>query len=288
VKPFDASLNALIDAGPADWVNYLAPKAGLVPGPAEALDTDLSVTAQADKAFRLFGPPATILHIELEGNPRLGVPADLLRYNVLLGHGREEYVYSVIVLLRPKANASDLTGVYTRPNLEFRYSVVRVWEETVAGLLAGGPTTAPLALLTNEAASDVTAAAERVDVRLRQSDVGDRLRGELWSFAGFFGGLRYDKDFVKQLVGRYGVILEDSAIYQEALEKGVIRGRAEGRAEGRADEARRLLLIQSRKRFGAAPASESALEGVGDTARLERMAERVLEATGWDDLLATP
>jgi hypothetical protein len=68
-KPFDASLNALVEAGPADWVNFLAPKAGLAPGPAEVLDTDLSVTAQADKAFRLAGPSAAVLHVELEGNP---------------------------------------------------------------------------------------------------------------------------------------------------------------------------------------------------------------------------
>jgi predicted transposase YdaD len=248
------------------------------------VDTDLSVTAQSDKAFRLTGPPAAILHVELQSTPRLGIPSDLLRYNKLLGHNREEPVYSVVVLLRPKVVATDLTGVYTRPNLEFRYSVVRVWEESVESLIAGGPATAPLALLTDEAAVDVEAAAERVEARLQQPDVGGRLRDELWSFTGFFGALRYDKDFLRQLVGRYGVILEDSSLYQEALERGVIRGRAEGRADG----IRRLLLIQSRRRFGAAPAAEAALQGVADTARLERMAERVLDAAGGDDLLATP
>ena len=44
-------------------------------------------------------------------------------------------VHSVIVLLRPTANATDLTGILEvpgadgRPYLTFRYTVVRVWQE---------------------------------------------------------------------------------------------------------------------------------------------------------------
>src|SRR4051812_19551895 len=124
-KPFDATLNSLIDVRPQDWVSFLAPRLGLVPGPAELLDTDLSVTAQSDKVFRLTGPPAALIHLELEANPRRGIPGDLLRYNVLVGHGRDEPTHTVLLLLRPKANATDMTGVFSRPGLEFRYTVVR-------------------------------------------------------------------------------------------------------------------------------------------------------------------
>jgi hypothetical protein len=43
-----------------------------------------------------------------------------------------------------------------------------------------------------------------------------------------------------------------------------------------------------RKRFGPpTPAMEAGLRAVADLGRLERMAERILDATGWDDLLAT-
>ena len=114
-KPFDATLNSLIDTRPADWVAFLAPRLGLTPGPAEVLDTDLSVTAQADKVFRLTGPPAALIHLELEANPRRGIPADLLRYNVLVGHGHTDPVHTVMLLLCPKANATDLTGVFSGP-----------------------------------------------------------------------------------------------------------------------------------------------------------------------------
>ncbi len=68
----------------------------------------------------------------------------------------------------------------------------------------------------------------------------------------------------------------------------VAQGMAQGVAQGAIQEAQRVLLIQGRKRFGPAPASaEAALLGIADPARLERMAERILDAAGWDDLLAT-
>ena len=71
--------------------------------------------------------------------------------------------------------------------------------------------------------------------------------------------------------------LEDSATYQLIHQRGAIA------------EAQRILLAQGRKRFGpAAGATETAILGITDRDRLERMAEHVLDATGWDDLLATP
>jgi hypothetical protein len=70
-KPFDATLNSLIDAWPEDWVAFLCAKLGIPAGPAEAIDTDLSATVQADKVFRLHSPRA-YLHLELEANHRLG------------------------------------------------------------------------------------------------------------------------------------------------------------------------------------------------------------------------
>ncbi len=79
--------------------------------------------------------------------------------------------------------------------------------------------------------------------------------------------------------------LEDSSTYQWILSKGVARGVAQGAVQ----EARRMLVIQGRKRFShVPPPAETALQGIADPARLERMAERIFDATDWDDLLATP
>ncbi len=81
---------------------------------------------------------------ELESTGRLGIPDDLLRYNVAARAVTALPVHSSLVLLRPKATSSDLTGTLVRPGADgqpcitFRYSVVMVWQETVAGLLAVG------------------------------------------------------------------------------------------------------------------------------------------------------
>jgi hypothetical protein len=51
----------------------------------------------------------------------------------------------------------------------------------------------------------------------------------------------------------------------------------------------RVLLKLGRKRFGPyAPEVEDAVENLDDFERLCNMVERVTDATGWDDLLATP
>jgi hypothetical protein len=49
-----------------------------------------------------------------------------------------------------------------------------------------------------------------------------------------------------------------------------------------------MLTLMGRKRFGESESAAAALNAVADPARLERMAERIFDATGWDDLLATP
>lgn len=282
-KPFDATLNSLIDARPEDWVALLAPFVGLIPGPAELLDTDLSATVRADKVFRLLGPPAALIHLELEANPRLGIPADLLRYNVLVGHGRDEPIHSIILLLRPKANASDLTGIYRRANLEFRYKVVRLWLESVESLLAGGPTTAPLAMLTDEAARDLPSAFTKFADRLRRADVDVKLAKELYGSTFVLCGMRHQPAHIAEIYRSLSMTLEDSTTYQWILEKGV----AQGVAQGRSQEARRLLLAQGRRKFGFVQQAETVLQAIDDSERLERMAERIFDASNWDDLLAT-
>jgi hypothetical protein len=298
-KQFDASLNKLIDLRPAEWAGFFAARAGVPPGPVEVLDTDLSSTLQADKLFRVNGPTPAALHLEFEVSGRLGVPDRLLRYNVAArGVLGPMPVQSVIVLLRPEANATDLTGILEvpgadgRPYLTFRYTVVRVWQESADALFAAGPSLAPLALLTNEAAADLPATVDRFGEQLRADPATGTLKDELVTLSYFLCGLRYpDQQMARLLMGLKN-ILEESSTYQATLNqgraKGLAEGKAEGKAEGTLEGERILLLIQGRKRFGAPPPERAAeLAAITDRARLERMAERILDAAGWDDLLAT-
>ena len=88
------------------------------------------------------------------------------------------------------------------------------------------------------------------------------------------------------------MILEESSTYQWILEKGLVKGEAigkeKGEVKGEANEARKLVLRLGTKRFGPpSPAVGAALQAATDRERLERLAERTLDAVDWDDLIAT-
>jgi hypothetical protein len=111
-KQYDSTLNELIESDFTRWGNYLASRAGVPSGTITTRDTDLSSTLQADRLFQIDGPSPSILHLELESNGRLGIPKELLRYNIAAWGLNELPVHSIVMLLRPKANASDLTGYF--------------------------------------------------------------------------------------------------------------------------------------------------------------------------------
>jgi hypothetical protein len=181
-----------------------------------------------------------------------------------------------------------LTGVYRRAGLEFRYTVVRVWQEPVETLLDGGPTTLPLAMLTDTAAADLPGVFDRVVDQLRRSDVPGKLADEVLGSTYVLCGLRYGPDQVAALYGSLSMLLEDSSTYQQILNKGVAQGVAQGVVQGAVEAAQRMLLIQGQMRFGHAPEeTATALQRITDRPRLERIAGRIFDATGWDDLLAT-
>lgn len=294
-KQFDATLNAMIDGDPTRWGNYLASQVGVPSGPITTLDTDLSSTLQADRLFHIGGPSPAVLHLELESTGHLGIPAELLRYNVAAWGSNELPVHSIVMLLRPKANASDLTGHYeilgagNQPYLTFRYTVVRVWEEAVDRLLAAGPGLAPLALLTNEAAADLPGAFHRLRERLRADAVPDTVERVVLGSAYVLCGLRYTPQQIDNLYRNLSMTLEDSTTYQLILQKGIAQGVAQGVALGRVEEAQSLLLELGTKRFGqVSPTTTVAIRAITDHDRLKRLVGRVLDASGWDDLLATP
>jgi predicted transposase YdaD len=72
--------------------------------------------------------------------------------------------------------------------------------------------------------------------------------------------------------------MKESTTYQAILR--------EGKAEGRLEEAKRILLRQGRKRFGQPKAAvKSKIDAIADLAQLERLSDRVLDATSWDELI---
>jgi hypothetical protein len=59
--------------------------------------------------------------------------------------------------------------------------------------------------------------------------------------------------------------------------------------EGREKQVKQDILRLGNRRFGSgSPADESALHAITDLQRLERLLDRILDASNWHDLLDTP
>lgn len=277
----------VIDGTAADWAAFLAALVNVPPGPLGDYDPirdgNVSTTAYADKVFRVDGPRPAFLHLELQSGSELGVPARMQLYNTVLRRRHDQPVYSVLLLLRRSAVASDQSsvlrdlGVNGELLMEFRYTVLRAWEQPADVWLNAGVGLLPLALLTDEAAEDLPAIAIRVRDRMRAAPVSDTMRANLLNSAFVLGGLRYQQDNLVEVFTNMSLTLEDSTTYQWILKKGEARGETRVRVN--------TILRQGTKRFGEPAATVAAITNVD---RLDQLLERVLDATSWDDLLASP
>lgn len=278
-KRYDATTKYLFDLGPADWLTAT----GLAPdGAVHPLETDLStVTAQIDKLVRVEGPEPWLAHVELQSSRDRDLVLRLLQYNALLQARYDLRVESAVVLLRRSADSRALSGLFRRARpdgtaqLEFRYTVVRVWEQQIEALLGGGLAILPLAPLADVERDELPALLRRVDVRLQREAIpaeADRL----WMATFWLSGLRYNPDETRPLFEGIRV-MKDSATYQAVL--------AEGRAEGRREAARELLLRLGTKRFGPpGPRVRRSLASLTDFERIEQLTERLLDVASWDEL----
>ena len=74
--------------------------------------------------------------------------------------------------------------------------------------------------------------------------------------------------------------MRESVTYQMILD--------EGRVEGRVEAKQSTLLLLGRKRFGEPDeATREVLRSIQDLDRLDRLSERLLDASGWQELLQT-
>lgn len=218
---------------------------------------------------------------ELQASRDPALSRRLLKYNVLLHDRHDVPVHSVVVLLRPEADSPDLTGdYYYRPpqgpgRVEFGYQVLRIWQKPVEAFLEGGLGTLPLAPLSAVSVEVLPAVITRMQERLR-SEVVTAQAATLWTATYILMGLRYPSEFTGRLLQRV-LAMEESATYQAIITRGKLQ------------EAQKLLLQLGTKRFGPpSAATRAAIEAITEVERLEQLTERLLDASSWDQLLATP
>ena len=301
-KPFDATTKDLLEADPVAWMAYL----GLHPrGAVEVIDSDLStVTAEADKVFRVAGPEPYLIHVEVQSSADATLPRRLLRYNVLLDYRHSLRVWSVAVLLRPEVDAATLTGGLNlrlpdgQPVHDFRYGVVRAWQQPVEAILQGPLNILPMAILADAPPESARTVVRRIDERLAR-DATEPEAARLMSSTFLLAGLRFEKVMVDHLF--FGArtmnlfsekILRDStstpllaAIYRLNSMDEQTRLELENRI--RAEEARSILLSLATSRFGEpTEAQKVSLDGIADHDRLVRLCTKVGSLSTWDELLA--
>ncbi len=293
-KKFDATLKELFDHYPLDWVKLVSRDIGLSETEGvrmEPLDADLStISPQADKLFRLSGSKEALLQLELQSGWDGSLPDRCLLYSVLAEHRYSLPVFTAVILLERRAEASSLTGHLVRerpdgkPYLTFAYSVMRIWQMPAAELLDRGIGTLPLALLTDEAKQDPEGVYARFHERVDQQIADNNERAAIYSGAYILMGLRFDREFLNRLF-RETSTMRESSTYQGILQE----GRDEGLVKGRVETLRQSIRDLGEVRFGPIPPSLGVdLDTASDPDRLARVMKRVLSATGWEDLMATP
>jgi hypothetical protein len=278
---FDATLKEIFAPHPKDFA--LVFRFSCIE-PAQALNVDLStISAATDVAFGFGVPLQEIVDLNFQSGPDPTLPARVHLYNAAFHLRFQVPVRSILILLRPKANTGELTGKLAYAcggkRVEFEYDVVRMWLEPVAPFLQGGLRLLPLATLCQMPEDKPLAEALRevvreIDHRLTQeADHAQAVR--LMTAAFILTGLRVQKEDLATIYDGVRVMHESTA-YDVILD------------EGRVLQSQRLLLKQGRKQFGDPDVeTESALAGIQDLERLERMAEAVLSVNSWQELLGT-
>ncbi len=278
---FDATLKHLLEMNPRAWAKLLG--AGDHEH-VELVDSDLStVSPRADKVFRFVKPEPWLMHVEFQASYDSQIDWRTLQYQVLLVRREQLPVHSVVVLLRAEANGPATSGVLTcqdfldgAQSLWFRYRVIRLWEISVEELLSADLALLPLAPIANVSLEEIPTVIEKMEKRFAELS-SDTDRKDFWTSTYLLMGLKFSKteayEFLKGISA-----MKESTTYQAILEEGAEKGRVE--------EARRLVLKIGSKKFGSVkPDVEYLINQKSDLAEIERLHERLMDVSSWDELL---
>ena len=258
------------------------------------VDADIStISGAADKVVIVESPERFGLHFEFDAGARPDRDSHAVMCNAVLRHRHQIAFKTVVVLLRPAADGPHVTGgVHDLNDTTFKfdvsYLVFRVWEHPPEFFLNCGLGTAPLATVAAMEPGQLPDVVRRVTDRIRAEAAPNEI-AELFTATFVTMGLRHPPHVVSGLMA--GVSnMRESSTYQLILEEGRSAGLDEGRKagldEGRVRGERDVLLRLGERRFGPPDATtRQAIEQIKDPTRLMTLADRVLDATGWDDLL---
>jgi hypothetical protein len=274
-KTYDATLKGMLETSPASWVEL----AGYGEAQVSVVDADVSTfTGAADKVLRVHDNPGWLMHLEFQASRDASLSSRMHVYNSLLDKRHGLLVRSVAVILRPVADMPSLTGVYERefagsePHVRFLYQILRVWQVPVKRLLEGGLGTLPLAPISAVKEGELLAVIAQMKDRIESGRQRSATR-KLWTAAYVLMGLRYSETLTDQLLQEV-ISMEESVTYQAIVRR------------GKREEARKLILLMGRNRFGRVSAEvRDALNAIQDIEKLEDLGVRLLDVSSWQELL---
>jgi hypothetical protein len=281
--PFDATLKDLVRSYVRDYELQLD-LADV--GPLTPLNVDLStITAATDVVLGSGDPPGLVVDVNFQAGRDVELAARVLLYNALLHYRYGVPVHSLVVLLRPAADDPALNGKVRyqarrrKGKMDFAFEVVRLWQRPVGRILAGGLGTLPLAPLCRMPPGVPLEQALPTVIRQMEERLAREATPEdtakVLTAAFVLTGLRLSREVALQLF--HGVrAMRESTTYQYILD------------EGRIDALQKTLLRQGRQRFGPpSEAIQTMVTGITDLERLERMTDRLLVVSSWQELLDT-
>jgi hypothetical protein len=279
---FDATLK---DMGRESPQGFLATFDRPPTAPVRPLNVDLStVTRAADLILGLGDPPEEIIHFDFQASAAAWKHADLMVYNALLFAHYHVPVHTIVLLLRPEAAHSNMSGTVCyaprpgRGKMDFSYEVILLWRRPARELLAADLGVVPLAVLGRlpeglSLEDGLAAVVERILERV-QKEAPDRVT-KLLTDAFLLAGLRVRRD-VAARVFRGVRAMQESDTYLAILD------------EGQEKFAKETILLFGTERLGPPDDSIKAeLSSVLDLERLRRMVRHAEKAASWREILDT-
>jgi hypothetical protein len=280
---FDATLKEMGRDSPRGFLETFD---RLPTGPVRLLNVDLStVTALADLVLGLGDPLEEIIHFDFQSSAAAWKHADALAYHALLFAHYHVPVHTVILLLRPAAAHSNMSGEIRyaprpgRGSMDFSYEVVPLWEWPVDVLLAADLGVTPLAVLGHlpeglSLEDGLAIVAGRVVERLLKEAPPERAQ-KLLTDAFLLTGLRVRRDVAARIF-RGVRAMQESDTYLAILD------------EGQEKATREDILVVGEERFGPPEeAVRAQLANITDLERLKRMIRRAVKAASWQEILET-
>lgn len=221
--------------------------------------------------------------IELQANWDGDLPYDLLRRYALLKHRHRLPVSVAVILMRPDANSSGMTGDFPQDNplgsnWGFPFTVFRVWEKPVETFLNGPLGLVPFAPLADVKADDLPTILTAVKARLDRD--ASRSESEFLRETTFqLLALRYDKVFIHKMREFMTKLDLSQNSWVQAI-------RQEGAESARVEQIREMILELGSDKFGPIPEQLKAfVESMSDLTRLHRLLRRLMKADGWQELV---